>query len=55
MRLEKLAIERGNALGFASALPVSIDRIARWAREAENRGFVLVPLSAVVARSKKPA
>jgi polysaccharide deacetylase 2 family uncharacterized protein YibQ len=55
MRLEKLANEHGSALGFASALPVSIDRIARWAREAENRGYTLVPLSAVVARSKKPA
>jgi polysaccharide deacetylase 2 family uncharacterized protein YibQ len=54
MRLEKLATEHGSALGFASALPVSVDRIARWAREAENRGYTLVPLSAVAARSKKP-
>jgi polysaccharide deacetylase 2 family uncharacterized protein YibQ len=55
MRLEKLASDQGSAVGFASALPVSIDRIARWAREVENRGYVLVPLSAVIARSKKPA
>ena len=55
MRLEKLAGEHGSALGFASALPVSIDRIARWAKEAQNRGYTLVPLSAVVARGKKPA
>jgi polysaccharide deacetylase 2 family uncharacterized protein YibQ len=55
MRLEKLANEQGSALGFASALPVSIDRIVRWAREAENRGYILVPLSAIVTRGKKPA
>ena len=34
-RLEALARERGVAVGFASALPVSIDRIAQWAKAAE--------------------
>lgn len=54
MRLEKLAGEHGTAVGFASAMPVSVERIARWVREAESRGYLLVPLSAVVARNKKP-
>jgi len=27
--------------------PVTLERIAAWAREAEARGFVLVPVSAV--------
>ncbi|KAA5596779.1 divergent polysaccharide deacetylase family protein [Blastochloris sulfoviridis] len=55
MRLERIAGERGSALGFATALPVSIDRVARWAKEVETRGYLLVPLSATVARGKKGA
>ncbi len=49
-RLEARARERGFALGVGSALPVTIDRVARWARTLENRGFVLVPVSNGVAR-----
>jgi hypothetical protein len=48
-RLESLARERGSAIGFASALPVSVDRIARWLRQAESRGVTLVPVSALAA------
>ena len=51
-RLEALARERGIAVGVASALPVSIDRIAQWAKAAEGRGIVLVPISAVAAKPK---
>ena len=46
-RLEALAREHGIAVGVAGALPVAIDRIAKWAKAAESRGFVLVPISAV--------
>ncbi|KAF0128818.1 MAG: hypothetical protein FD152_2271, partial [Xanthobacteraceae bacterium] len=49
-RLEARARERGFALGIGSALPVTIDRVARWARTLESRGFILVPVSAGVAR-----
>ena len=35
-RLETLARERGTAVGMASALPVSIERIANWAKTAES-------------------
>ena len=38
-RLETVARERGIAVGIAGALPVSIDRIAKWAKAAESRGF----------------
>ena len=41
------ARERGTAVGVAGALPVAIERIAKWAKAAEGRGFVLVPISAV--------
>ncbi|MEA2987863.1 MAG: uncharacterized protein QOG83_574 [Alphaproteobacteria bacterium] len=51
-RLEALARDRGVAVGIASALPVSIDRIARWAKAAESRGVLVVPITAAVARPK---
>jgi polysaccharide deacetylase 2 family uncharacterized protein YibQ len=51
-RLEAIARDRGIAVGMASALPVSIERIARWAKAAESRGLLLVPISTAVARAK---
>ena len=51
-RLENGARERGIAVGVASALPVAIDRIAKWAKALEGRGFTLVPISAVPNRPK---
>ncbi len=51
-RLEKAARDNGIAVGVVSALPVSLERIAKWAKAAEARGFVLVPISATVARPK---
>ncbi len=51
-RLEALARERGVAIGVATALPASIDRIAQWAKGAEGRGVVLVPISAVASKPK---
>jgi polysaccharide deacetylase 2 family uncharacterized protein YibQ len=38
-RLEMTARERGFAVGMAAALPVSIERIAKWAKAAESRGL----------------
>jgi polysaccharide deacetylase 2 family uncharacterized protein YibQ len=52
-RLEVTARERGAAVGVASALPVSIDRIAKWAKGAESRGLLLVPITAVAAKEKQ--
>jgi uncharacterized protein len=51
-RLETIARARGTAVGFAGALPVSIDRITRWIKAAESRGIQLVPITAVVGRTK---
>jgi polysaccharide deacetylase 2 family uncharacterized protein YibQ len=51
-RLEMTARERGLAVGVASALPVTIDRIAQWAKAAANRGLVLVPISAIALKPK---
>jgi polysaccharide deacetylase 2 family uncharacterized protein YibQ len=52
-RLEMTARERNVAVGIASALPVSIDEIAKWAKAAESRGLLLVPISAVANKSKQ--
>lgn len=46
--LEKQASERGFAVGVASALPVSIDTITEWASDLEERGILLVPVSALM-------
>jgi polysaccharide deacetylase 2 family uncharacterized protein YibQ len=52
IRLEAAARNRGVAVGAASALPVSIERIAQWAKGAEGRGILLVPVSAVAKSAK---
>ena len=47
--LERVARERGSAIGLAGQLrPVTIERIADWAKKLEARGLVLVPVSALV-------
>jgi polysaccharide deacetylase 2 family uncharacterized protein YibQ len=51
-RLESIAQARGIAVGVASALPVSIDRISQWIKGAESRGIQLVPITAAVMRGK---
>lgn len=48
LELEAVARTKGFAVGYASALPVSIDRISEWAKSLESRGLLLVPLSAGV-------
>jgi len=51
-RLENLAKERGTAVGDASALPISIERIGVWAKALESRGIMLVPLTTAMLKSK---
>ncbi|HZQ40532.1 MAG TPA: divergent polysaccharide deacetylase family protein, partial [Rhizomicrobium sp.] len=46
--LEDQARARGTAIGSAFLYPVSVARIAQWAKGLEGRGFVLVPVSAVL-------
>src|SRR5580704_13741656 len=52
-RLEMTARERGVAVGISSALPVSIGPIAKWAKDAQSRGLLLVPVSAVAVKAKQ--
>jgi len=51
-RLETAAREHHVAVGIASALPASIDEIAKWAKAAESRGVVLVPITAVAKKQE---
>ena len=51
-RLETLAKERGTAVGVASALPISIERIGSWAKQLEARGLTLVPLTTAMLKPK---
>lgn len=48
-RLEAQAKEKGFAMASASALPLTVERIGRWARTLEQRGIRLVPVSAGAA------
>jgi uncharacterized protein len=47
--LEAEATQQGASLGFGVAYAVTIDQVARWAREANRRGLVLAPASAVAS------
>jgi polysaccharide deacetylase 2 family uncharacterized protein YibQ len=51
-KLENLAKERGTAVGIASALPISIERIGAWSKSLESRGVMLVPLTTAMLKSK---
>lgn len=51
-KLELLAKENGTAIGTASALPVSIERIGNWAKQLESRGIMLVPLTTAMLKPK---
>lgn len=52
-RLETIALERGVALGVASALPVTMKRLVEWIKTLNSRGIILVPASATIALRQK--
>jgi uncharacterized protein len=52
IKLETLARERGVAVGVASALPISIERIGAWIKTLDSRGIMLVPLTTAMLKSK---
>ena len=51
-KLENLARERGTAVGMASALPITIERISNWAKTLETHGVMLVPLTTAMLKPK---
>jgi hypothetical protein len=51
-QLEADARAKGSASGAGFLYPVTIDRVSKWAQGLAGRGFVLVPISAIVSQSK---
>ncbi|MGB6351991.1 MAG: divergent polysaccharide deacetylase family protein [Pseudolabrys sp.] len=51
-RLEMKARESGTAVGFATAQPGTIARIAEWAKKVESKGILLVPITMVAIKAK---
>ncbi|MGA7674979.1 MAG: divergent polysaccharide deacetylase family protein [Rhizomicrobium sp.] len=51
--LESAARAKGSASGSGFLYPVTIDRVNTWAQGLSGRGFVLVPVSAIVSQSKQ--
>ena len=50
--LEDQARAHGSAIGSGFLYPVTVERIALWAKGLAGRGFVLVPVSAIVTQPK---
>ena len=50
--LEDKATQKGSAIGVISALPVSVETLAEWSKTAEERGFTLVPVSALMHKTQ---
>lgn len=54
-RLDKLAREKGSALGLATVVrPVTVQRLAAWASGLEAEGLALAPVSALVQPPATP-
>ncbi len=54
-RLLDRARGRGSASGVASASPMSVERLARWANGLDSMGVALVPLSALMSAAPSPS
>lgn len=50
LQLEGVARARGVAVASASALPVTVRLLEAWSRDLEERGLMLVPVSATIDR-----
>jgi polysaccharide deacetylase 2 family uncharacterized protein YibQ len=50
--LQRLARQRGFAIATGSAFPITIERVAEFARKAADRGIELVPISALILPSR---
>lgn len=49
--LETRAKDRGSAIGIISALPVSVQTLAEWAKTASDNGYIIVPASALMQKA----
>ena len=51
-RLEMKARDSGIAVGYATAKPGTVARIADWIKKAESKGIILVPITMVAIKAK---
>jgi polysaccharide deacetylase 2 family uncharacterized protein YibQ len=51
LSLEKVAMMKGTAIGITAVYPGTAGQISAWANELEQKGFALVPLSALLSPS----
>jgi hypothetical protein len=51
-RLEMKARDGGTAVGYATAKPGTVARIAEWIKKAESKGIILVPITMVAIKAK---
>ena len=49
-QIERIALTEGYAVAMARPFPVTLERLAEWLRDLDERGFALAPLTAVVNR-----
>ncbi|MTI05525.1 divergent polysaccharide deacetylase family protein [Roseibium denhamense] len=52
LQLEGVARARGVAVAAGSALPVTVRQLEEWSRSLEQRGLLLVPVSATIDRDE---
>lgn len=50
---ERLAQQLGHSVAMGFPYPVTLERIGKWAKTVEKRGFVLAPVSAISKRISK--
>lgn len=51
-RLEMKARDSGTAVGYATAKPSTISRVAEWIKRADSKGIILVPITMVAIKAK---
>jgi len=52
-KLETQALDEGAALGTGFSYPLTVDLVARWSQRLADKGILLAPASAIVARRPK--
>ncbi len=52
-KLEAIAQEKGFAIGIGTSLPLTIGRVAEWARQLKAKGIELIPVSAAVRSDRQ--
>ncbi len=52
-QVERIALQFGSAVAMGRPFPVTVERLAEWAKEIEKRGIVLVPITVLAEEAVK--